>query len=688
VPLRAGKAEETRDLDERPRSGPPVLRGRGRRFPLILMAVALTLVILIQYLQLQQRPANVDYSEFKSLVQAGLVQEITIDAQTISGSIRAGDLRAALPAGRVTALQWNADAVRRFTTVRIEDPQLLEQLDAAGTAYRARRGTQWVGTLLSWIIPVALLYLLWTLILRRMGSAGGGLLEIGKSRAKVYVERETGVTFADVAGVDEAKAELQEVVEFLKSPAEHGRLGARIPKGILLVGPPGTGKTLLARAVAGEAGVAFFSISGSEFVELFVGVGASRVRDLFQQARARAPAIIFIDELDAVGRARGFGPLGGGHDEKEQTLNQLLAELDGFDPSVGVVLLAATNRPEILDPALLRAGRFDRQVLVDRPDRIGRVRILQVHARKIRLAPEVDLDNVAGLTPGFTGADLANLVNEAALVATRRRAPTVTSADFTAALERIVAGLEKRNRLLNPDERRTVAFHETGHALLALCLPGSDIVHKVSIIPRGIGALGYTLQRPTEDRYLMSSGELLDKMTVLLGGRAAEHVAFGSLSTGAADDLAKATDIARSMVMRFGMHPSLGLASYEAERPAFLQAEFQPAMPRRYSEDTARDIDCAVRGLLDDAFKRAVQIITTHRSELERAASALLERETLTGEELRALLVPVPGDRLPRSDISTGAPRRVDAGLDTRIDAELDQTFPASDPLPWTHRTD
>jgi cell division protease FtsH len=655
-----------------PRS--PTLQERRRRFWLSYLLGALALLLLIPYVgSALHRPAELDYSEFRALLHGRRVQDVTILERSVSGTARAGNLQALLPAERLATLGWDGDAPRDFVTMRVEDPGLTAELDAAGVAYRARRESNWVMTLLSWVAPAAIFILLWSVLLRGVGSAGSGLLEIGKSRAKVYVESATGVTFADVAGVDEAKAELREVVEFLKAPAQHGRLGARIPKGILLVGPPGTGKTLLARAVAGEAGVSFFSISGSEFVELFVGVGAARVRDLFQQARARAPAIIFIDELDALGRARGLGTLGG-HDEKEQTLNQLLAELDGFDPSVGVVLLAATNRPEILDPALLRAGRFDRQVLVDRPDRIGRVQILRVHVRRIQLAAGVDLDQVAALTPGFTGADLANLVNEAALAATRRRAAAVGAEDFTAALERIVAGLERRNRLMNQQERRTVAYHETGHALLAMSLPGSDAVQKISVIPRGIGALGYTLQRPTEDRYLMSAEELKDKMTVLLGGRAAEQLVFGHLSTGAADDLAKATDIARSMVMRFGMHPLLGLVSYEAERPAFIAMDLQPSAPRRYSEETAREIDCAVRDLLQEALDRALAIIGAQRPALERVAVALLERETLTGEELRGL-VAGNGDADARK-------------LDSLIDAELEQTYPASDPLPWTHRVD
>ena len=466
----------------------------------------------------------------------------------------------------------------------------------------------------------------------------GGLMSIGKSKAKVYMEKDTQVTFADVAGVDEAKEELSEVVGFLKDPQRYGRLGGRVPKGVLLVGPPGTGKTLLARVVAGEAGVPFFSINGSEFVEMFVGVGAARVRDLFEQARKRAPAIIFIDELDALGRARGAYALGG-HEEKEQTLNQLLSEMDGFDPSGGLVLLAATNRPEILDPALLRAGRFDRQVLVDRPDKRGRVQILNVHLKKIQLDPSVDREQIAALTPGFSGADLANLVNEAALLATRRTAQAVTLEDFTQAVERIVAGLEKKNRLLNPAERKVVAYHEMGHALVAMSLPGVDPVHKISIIPRGIGALGYTIQRPTEDRFLMARDELENKMAVLLGGRAAERIVFGHLLTGAADDLAKVTDIARSMVMRYGMVEKLGHVAYEAERPQFLGLpEGIARSGGDYSEETAREIDRAVRATVDGAFSHACTVLAGRRDVLERGAQALLQKETLGEDELRSLL--------------------------------------------------
>jgi cell division protease FtsH len=487
------------------------------------------------------------------------------------------------------------------------------------------------------VVPALVFFGIWFLLIRRMaGQQGlGGFMNIGKSRAKVYVEKQTGVTFADVAGVEEAKTELQEIVEFLKEPGRYGRLGARIPKGVLLVGPPGTGKTLLARAVAGEAGVPFFSISGSEFVEMFVGVGAARVRDLFEQARQRAPAIIFIDELDALGRARGSGMMGG-HDEKEQTLNQLLSELDGFDPSTGLVLLAATNRPEILDPALLRAGRFDRQVLVDRPDKVGRIQILAVHVRKIRLADGVQLDQVAALTPGFSGAELANLVNEAALLATRRDASEVTLDDFTRAVERIVAGLEKKNRIMNELERRVVAHHEMGHALVAMSLPGSDAVHKISIIPRGVGALGYTIQRPTEDRFLMTREELQNKMAVLLGGRAAEHVVFGHLSTGAADDLAKVTSIARSMATRFAMVEALGPVSYDEDKPSLLGVPNLGA-PREYSEETAREIDLAVREIVKGAWDKAVAILSRERAVLERGAKRLLEKETLGEAELGEL---------------------------------------------------
>jgi len=577
--------------------------------------------VFAAYTQVQTIP----YSDFQNDLKAGRVAEVRVSGNYIQGKFKTPD----------------KTGFTDFITTRV-DPQIATQLDKYGVTFAGQIESTFLRDLLSWVIPIALFAGVWIFIYRRFASQQGfgGLMSVGRSKAKVYVETDTKTTFADVAGVDEAKAELEEIVSFLKDPERYGRLGGRVPKGVLLVGPPGTGKTLLARAVAGEANVPFFSINGSEFVEMFVGVGAARVRDLFEQARAKAPCIIFIDELDALGRARGAYPGGGGHDEKEQTLNQLLSELDGFDTRIGMILLAATNRPEILDPALLRAGRFDRQVLVDRPDKVGRVQILAVHTRKIHMAAGVDLEIVASLTPGFTGADLANLVNEAALLATRRGADEVTLADFTAAMERIVAGLEKRNRLLNPHEREVVAHHEMGHALVALSLPGTDKVHKVSIIPRGIGSLGYTIQRPTEDRFLMTRQELDNKMAVLLGGRAAEHIVFGELSTGASDDLAKVSDIARSIVTRYGMTAELGQVVYERSQRSFLGGE-QPQMAyteRSYSEETAREIDDAVKKIIDEAFRRTVNLLRAHRATLEAGARELLEHETLDEADLAALI--------------------------------------------------
>nr|WP_294529257.1 ATP-dependent zinc metalloprotease FtsH [uncultured Rhodopila sp.] len=566
---------------------------------------------------------TIPYSEFQRLVADGRVTDIVVGQNQITGTLK--DARSNEP--------------QYFATYRVP-ADIADVLTRASVPFSGEASAGAVESLLGWMLPTLGFLLIWMYMIRPMTGQGlGGMMAVGKSKAKVYVETDTKVTFADVAGVDEAKGELKEVVDFLKDPAGHSRLGARMPKGVLLVGPPGTGKTLLARAVAGEAGVPFFSISGSEFVEMFVGVGAARVRDLFEQARQSAPAIVFIDELDALGRARGtMLPGGGGHDEKEQTLNQLLSELDGFDASSGVVLLAATNRPEILDPALLRAGRFDRQVLVDRPDRGGRVEILGVHMKKIRAAPMVSTDSIAALTPGFSGADLANLVNEAALLATRRAADDVTLEDFTQAIERIVAGLEKRNRILNPHERDVVAHHEMGHALVAMALPGVDPVQKVSIIPRGIAALGYTMQRPLEDRFLMDRGELLDRMTVLLGGRAAETLTFEEVSTGAGDDLAKATEIARSMVARFGMDPKLGQVSYEPETSPMLDMPNRHDwQPRRYGEATAGAIDAAVRTLIEDAYHRAVAILSGNRRLLDEAAKALLAKETFSAADLKQI---------------------------------------------------
>jgi cell division protease FtsH len=596
-----------------------------------LLFAVLAVIALQQWWQRAQTIEVVPYSEFEKALAEKRIAEVVVSDQRITGKLRQ-------PENGKTVMVAN-----------LVPPELAERLSQYEVKYTRVQESTFLRDMLSWVVPALVFFGVWYLLVRRMSSqaGGGGLggfMSIGKSRAKIYVENKTGVTFRDVAGVEESKAELQEVVEFLKDPRHYGRLGARVPKGVLLVGPPGTGKTLLARAVAGEAGVPFFSISGSEFVEMFVGVGAARVRDLFEQARQKAPAIIFIDELDALGRARGTGAMGG-HDEREQTLNQLLVELDGFDPSSGLVLLAATNRPEILDPALLRAGRFDRVVLVDRPDKKGRLQILEVHARKVKLEPGADLEKIAAMTPGFSGADLANLVNEAALLATRRGAEAVSEADFNEAIERMIAGLEKRNRVLNENERRVVAHHELGHALVAMALPGTEPVHKISIIPRGVAALGYTLQRPIEDRFLMTRDELENKMAVLLGGRAAEEVIFDHLSTGAANDLAKVTEIARSMVMRYGMVKALGHVAYAEEPSAFLPNQgFQKA--REFSEATAREIDVAVRDIVDAVYEKTLGILKREKPNLERWAQKLLDKETLVEAELEELKASL---RLPRA---------------------------------------
>jgi cell division protease FtsH len=585
------------------------------------IVVAFAGFMLVQgFYQQSKQYTTIPYSRFQTLLNEDKIDQVSIEQNTIEGTLK----------------QSEKDGLKQFITTRVA-PDLASELNKHHVTYTGEIPSTWLTDLLSWVLPAVIFFGLWMFVIRRFGQGAGNLMAIGKSRAKIYVETDTKVTFADVAGVEEAKTELREVVEFLKGPKRYSRLGAHIPKGVLLVGPPGTGKTLLARAVAGEAGVKFFSISGSEFVEMFVGVGAARVRDLFEQARQQAPAIIFIDELDALGGARGAFVYGG-NSEKEQTLNQLLVEMDGFDPSIGVILLAATNRPEMLDPALLRAGRFDRQVLVDRPDKKDRVAILKVHLKKALLASDVDPEQVAELTPGFTGADLANLVNEAALLATRRGAESVHLSDFTAAVERIVAGLEKKNRLLIPKEREIVAYHELGHAIVAMALPGQDPVHKISIIPRGIGALGYTIQRPTEDRFLMTEEELDNRMAVLLGGRAAEYIFFHHLSTGAADDLVKATDTARSMVLRYGMDKDLGHVAYERERPPMLGTPAQPnPYAREFSDETERLMDHAIRGLIGQAFDRAIEILNAHRAVHEKTAQLLLQKETLEEDDITAL---------------------------------------------------
>jgi cell division protease FtsH len=567
-----------------------------------------------------QTGREIDYSEFKSLVRSGKVQEVVVASERVRGTLKQAD----------------SEGRKNFSTVRIEDPKLIEDLERHGIRYSGEYTSRWVGELLGWIIPLLFIIGLWTIFFRRMSGAEGGVMSFARSRAKIYSEDDVKVSFADVAGVDEAENELREIVEFLKTPKKYTSIGGRIPKGVLLVGPPGTGKTLLARAVAGEAKVPFFSLSGSEFVEMFVGVGAARVRDLFSQAEAKAPCIVFIDELDALGKVRVQSPLGS-HEEREQTLNQLLAEMDGFDSRKGVIIMGATNRPEVLDPALLRPGRFDRQVLVDKPDVRGREEILKIHANSVKMAPDVDLKVVAARTAGFAGADLANLVNEAALLAARKDKAAVDRADFDEAIDRLVAGLEKK-RVMSAKERRIVAYHESGHAIVASVLPGLDPVHKISIVQRGFGALGYTMQLPLEDRYLLTRTDLLNQLSVLLAGRTAEEIAFDEISTGAQNDLQRATDIARAMVTEFGMSDALGAVNYDGhKRASFLD---MPIGNERgpHSEDTAQKIDAEVKRIMTEAHDQARSVLQERRSSLDDLATRLLEKEVIEGEELRAML--------------------------------------------------
>lgn len=590
-----------------------------------LLILALFSFLMRDFSPSKSQSESIPYSQFLANIAEGKISEVVLSPNLIEGEYKQ---------------PFNAGA-KFFTSIRVEDPTLAQTLRTAGIKFGGRNesGIHFLSGILSWVLPFLLLYFFWSFIFRKNVSAerGGGFLSLGKSKAKVYVETDLKTKFEDVAGVDEAKEELSEIVNFLKEPSRYTSLGGRMPKGILLIGPPGTGKTLLARAVAGEAAVPFFSINGSEFVEMFVGLGAARVRDLFEQARKQAPCIIFIDELDALGKARGISAVTGGvNDEKEQTLNQLLAELDGFDPSQGVVLLAATNRPEILDPALLRAGRFDRSILVDKPDKQGRSQILKVHSKKVKLSLNVDIDALAGMTTGFSGADLANLVNEAALVATRRKADSVEVRDFTEAIERLVAGLERRNRILSASEKKRVAYHEMGHAVVALALGHDQVIHKVSVIPRGISALGYTLSRPTEDRYLMERNELESKMAIALGGRASEMKFFPDISTGAGDDLDKATDIARAMVTRYGMSDGVGVGVFERE-PKFLIGSQMPIRTFEYSEKTAQHIDAEVKGLLQKSLGMASKVIDEYRSLIEEAAQRLLTEETLDEQALKKL---------------------------------------------------
>lgn len=606
-------------------------------FSLVYFLIAFLVLITVQNYFLTRTVAQISYSEFKVLLKEHLINDLEIRQDAIEGKlVKGADERiAALRSGDARQPKVSSD-MKTFFVVRMEDGDLVKELTANGVRFNALQESTWFRTLLSWVVPVLLFVGLWGFLMKRMGAAGGGLMAVGKSKAKVYVEGETKVTFEDVAGVEEAEEELKEVIEFLRNPQKFQTLGGKIPKGILLVGPPGTGKTLLARAVAGEAKVAFLSISGSDFVEMFVGVGAARVRDLFAQAEKMAPCIIFIDEIDALGRARGISPIGG-VDEKEQTLTQLLTEMDGFDTKNGVIIMAATNRPEILDQALLRPGRFDRHVVVDRPDLKGREEIFSVHIKKIKLGGDVVLRTLASLTPGMVGADIANVVNEAALLAVRKGKDVVEMKDFEDAIERVVAGLEKKSRVISPKERERVAYHEMGHAIVASILPNADPVRRVSIIPRGVAALGYTLQLPTEDRFLLTKSELLDRMAVMLGGKAAEELIFGEASTGAKNDLERATDMATAMIKAYGMSEKLGPVSYDKARPRFLDVQMA-GQPKDYSEHTAQEIDDEVHQLLKDILRKSSEILRENREQLERIAKILLEREVIEGDELKALL--------------------------------------------------
>jgi cell division protease FtsH len=638
--------------DRRTRSGGGFRPPRFSLMPLVLLFLALALLRLF----LNPTAKAVSYSEIKNRVSANQVKEVRIGATSIE----------AIPDTSIS----KGDGPKRWRAVRpaVEDAQLIPLLEARNVPYTGMSEGNW-SFLLTLLFPLLLIVGFWMFMFRRMNPTQG-VLTVGKSRARIVGEEGTGVTFNDVAGVDESKVELQEIVEFLKTPEKFANLGAKIPKGVLLVGPPGTGKTLLARAVAGEAGVTFFSISGAEFVEMFVGVGAARVRDLFAQAKAQSPCIIFIDELDALGKARSPGNMLGGNDEREQTLNQLLVEMDGFDPRIGVIIMAATNRPEILDPALLRPGRFDRQVLVDRPDWHGRLAILRIHSKGIKLDGSVELERIARRTPGFVGADLANLLNEAALLAARRDKTHVTMLEIDEAVDRIIAGLEKKNRLINDKERTIVAYHEAGHAIVAERVPTADPVHKISIIPRGVAALGYTQQLPTEDRYLLTKQELMDRIAVLLGGRVAEEIVFNEISTGAGNDLERVTELARSMVTEYGMSRQLGPVNLAGPRRSqFLQGEGGGPQQRNYSEETAREIDGEIRGLIDGTYERVRKLLTEDRQVLEVLARRLLEKEVVDEGELREIMGLPPRTHEPSEDRVVVTPPAVPLGSDAQAAA-------------------
>lgn len=596
---------------------------KKQKFNIYYILLAVWGVLILQnFIFGQFRPKVIPYSEFIDAVMNDRVIEIDVGQDTITGRMKSeGD---------------KGDEIV-FKTVRV-DSDLSARLAEHNVKFSGQVENTFFRTLFSWLVPIAIFYVIWIFLMRRMQIGQASMMQLGKNKAKLVGEHDISTRFSDVAGAQEAKEELKEIVDYLKDPKMYQDVGGRMPKGVLLVGPPGTGKTLIARAVAGESGVPFFSLSGSDFVEMFVGMGAARVRDLFTQAREKAPCIIFIDELDAMGKARGAGMVGG-HDEREQTLNQLLVEMDGFDTSQGVVIMGATNRPEVLDPALLRSGRFDRQVLVDRPDVKGREEILKIHSSKIKLADNVDLKVIAQKTPGFSGADLANIINEAALLTVRKRKQAVGMAELDEAVDRLIGGLEKKNRVINPKEKKTVAYHEVGHALVAALTPGADPVHKISIIPRGLAALGYTQQRPTEDRYLMSRKELLGKIDVLLGGRIAEKLIFGDVTTGAGNDLMRATDIARAMVAEYGMGDTLGLSTYPRQRtPAFLQTQHAVATGPEYSQQTAAKLDAEVKDLLDKREMHVAALLNANIKILEKVSEALLEKEVLLEDEFKAML--------------------------------------------------
>jgi len=593
-----------------------------KKFSAWHIVIAVGFFILLQLYLLNPGVRDVSYSEFKRLVREGTVLECHITNTVIRGKLR--------------EIEHGTRKNVIFITARVDDPDLVKELEFIGVKYSGNYESPWFKTFFfTWVMPLLILFIIWRFIFRRFGPASS-IMSFGKSKGRLYAQEDLNVTFDDVAGIDEAKEELQEIIEFLRTPEKFRALGGKIPKGVLLLGAPGTGKTLLAKAVAGEAGVPFFNMSGSEFVEMFVGVGAARVRDLFNQADQKAPCIIFIDELDALGKARGVNPMGG-HDEREQTLNQLLVEMDGFDSNKGVIIMGATNRPEMLDPALLRPGRFDRQVVVDRPDLHGREAILKVHAKEVKLEKDINLHSVAAMTPGFVGADLANLVNEAALLAARRNKKAVGMPEFEEAIDRIMTGLEKKKRLMNKKEKEIVAHHESGHALIACSIPHADPVRKISMIPRGIGALGYTLQKPTEDRYLMTKAELLDRIAILLGGRVSEEIIFNEISTGAQNDLEKATEIAKMMVKEYGMSAKMGLVTYEqGDRPLFLGGGF--AAKKEHSEETAREIDLEIKKIIDESSERARNILTEKKEILKGMANTLMEKEVIEGDELKKLL--------------------------------------------------